>query len=137
MNNVSSDIARKIKLRKVLMIVFSLSFIILICGILNTIFEDGNESVNSVRLVQAENDTAVLDTAVLHKENPRELHRNKTDKKIRLFGAFVLCVLIFSSFAADLIFVRCPCCSKHISYSVTPSQCDKCGTSFKFEEQKR
>ncbi len=137
MNNISSDIARKIKLRKVLMIVFSLSFIILICGILNTIFEDGNESVNSVKLIQSEADAAVLDTAVLQKENPRELHHNKTDKKIRLFGAFILCVLMFGSFAADFIFVCCPCCSKHIPYSITPARCGNCGTSFNFEEQKR
>lgn len=137
MKSVSQLVRQKIQLRKILMVIFSLSFVILICGILNTVFEDGNASVNSIQIIDNQSNMQNLDTSVLQKQNPREIHHDKSDRKIRILGAFVLVMLAAGSFIADMIFVRCPCCSKHLSYSINPEFCRCCGTSFNTQEQKR
>lgn len=130
MKSISTIVMQKIRLRKIFMTVFSVAFIILICGTLNTIFEDGNENTNSVKITANNENINIADSAIIPKQNPREIHHEKSDKKIRIFGAFVLVVLIFSSVAADFIFVCCPCCSKHISYGTNPLNCRRCGASF-------
>lgn len=137
MKNISSIVMQKIRLRKIFMIIFSVSFIIFICGTLNTIFEDGNENVNSIKINSNQENIPPLDTAVLNKQNPREIHHDKADKKVRICGAFILFMLMFSSFIGDLIFVRCPCCSKHINYGTNPTSCRRCGTSFTHQEMQK
>lgn len=136
MNKISTIVMQKIRLRKIFMIIFSAAFIILICGTLNTIFEDGNENTNSVKITSNNENISVTDTAIIQKQNPREIHHEKSDKKIRIFAAVLLVVLIFSSVASDFIFVRCPNCSKHISYGPNPSKCSRCGISFAQEDKK-
>lgn len=128
---------QKILLRKIFMTVFSVSFIILICGTLNNVFEDGNENVISIKINSNQENIQALDTSVLNKQNPREIHHNKADKKIRICGAFILFTLMFSSFIGDLIFVRCPCCSKHIRYGTNPVSCRRCGISFTHQEMQK
>lgn len=135
MESLNSFVNRKMKLRKTLMIIFSCCSILLLCGILNYVMESGNGtdeiSFSNPSFAAGESE---LKTDVPRKNNPREIIMDRKDKKIRMYSAAALLAVMSASFIIDLIFVRCPVCSGHISYSINPSFCHHCGSSFARKE---
>lgn len=125
MESLNSYIMRKIKLRKTLMIIFSVCTVMLICGVCNYVMESGSGTEN---MTFADSGTEISSTK--QKINPREMLMDKRDKKIRIYSVCILLVAMAGSFVIDFIFVRCPVCSGHISYSINPSFCHHCGSSF-------
>ena len=125
MESLNSYIMRKIKLRKTLMIIFSVCTVMLICGVCNYVMESGSGTEN---MTFADSGTEISSTK--QKINPREMLMDKRDKKIRIYSVCILLAAMAGSFVIDFIFVRCPVCSGHISYSINPSFCHHCGSSF-------
>ncbi|MBR2510388.1 MAG: hypothetical protein IKB71_11685 [Lentisphaeria bacterium] len=125
MESLNSYIMRKIKLRKTLMIIFSVCTVMLICGVCNYVMESGSGTEN---MTFADSGTEISSTK--QKINPREMLMDKRDKKIRIYSVCILLAVMAGSFVIDFIFVRCPVCSGHISYSINPSFCHHCGSSF-------
>ena len=127
MESLNSYITRKIKLRKIMMIIFSACSILLICGILNAVQESESESSGNIanqKIMISKNEKAT----------PREIIFEQKDRKLRIYSAITLVTLMTVSFLIDMLFVRCPACSGHIQYTVTPESCRKCGCSFARKE---
>lgn len=135
MESLNSYVMRKMKLRKILMIIFSSCTILLIFGICNYVMESGHDTEeNVISNIDFAPGEAELKTDTSPKKNPRMVIMEKRDRKIRMYCSFILFVLMAGSFIADLLFIRCPVCSGHISYSINPSYCHNCGSSFARKE---
>ena len=127
MESINSYITRKMKLRKIMMTIFSTCSILLICGILNTAQESETESSGDI----GNQEIMISKTA---KATPREILFEQKDRKLRIYSAVTLIALMTASFLIDILFVRCPACSGHIQYTVTPESCRNCGCSFARKE---
>ena len=135
MQEINSSVLRRMKLRKTLMIIFSVCTVMLICGICNYVMESGNGTDNITETDSAPySGSAAIKNASRAKVNPREMIMDRKDKKIRLYSAIAFLSMMAGSIILDLFFVRCPFCSKHISYSINPSFCHHCGKSFACKE---
>lgn len=130
MKNLSSYIIRKMKLRKLMMIIFSSCSVLLICGILNFTQETGTE-------IQNNSISQHITVSDQPHQAPEETIFDKKDRKIRIYSAFALIMLMALSFIIDILFVRCPACSGHIQYAITPETCHNCGTSFCRKENEK
>lgn len=135
MESLNSFVMRKMKLRKILMLIFSSCTILLIFGICNYVMESGGGTdeitVNNQSFAPGD---AEMKTDNTPKKNPREIIMEKRDRKIRMYLTTILLFLMVGTFITDMIFVRCPLCSGHISYTVNPSYCHHCGSSFARKE---
>lgn len=134
MESISSYIKGKMKFRKFLMIVFSVCCILLICGILSSVLEGGtpvDESYGSETVYEQQK----VDTAL--QRTPREILMDKRDKKVRMYITLGFFLIMSASFFADILFVRCPVCSKHIAFDINPSGCRSCGSSFLRKESEK
>ena len=130
MESLNSYIIRKMKLRKIMMIIFSACSILLICGILNTVQESESENGGNI-------DNQEIMISKPAKTTPREILFEQKDRKLRIYSAITLLTLMAVSFLIDMLFVRCPACSGHIQYTVTPEACRNCGCSFVRKENEK
>lgn len=132
MKSVNAYVCGKMKFRKIMMIIFSACSIILICGILNNSIE--NDKISDFSY---DSDGGSETQISIRKLSPRETVMDRKDRNIRLYSAIILAAVMAGTFAADFLFVRCPVCSKHITFSISPEFCKKCGTNFARKENER
>ena len=136
MESLSSFVLRKMKLRKILMIIFSGCSVLLLCGICNAVMERDpniNEMQNEINPIIQNQQYEVKNNTTVQK-TPREIIQEKREKKIRMYSAFFLFIIMAGSFLTDILFIRCPVCSGHIQYGINPEYCRHCGNSFTRKE---
>ena len=131
MKSINSYVNSKMNLRKKLMIIFSCCSILLICGIFSALQDAANPADDNLSMHLVSKNNAELNNSQDYaKIYPREMLMEKRDKKIRLYMGIALFAIMLSTFAVDIIWVRCPVCSGHIRYGINPESCSHCGASF-------